>query len=220
MKRRGLLGAAASACSVLAAGCVGASGNEATTESTTTRTPSTTSTATTQSTTTQSTTTQSITYAPPTAEDFAFAARVLEESPEKSPPKVGVELTNVADHGVRVSGGATLPFTNFWSTDGALALVPDDRTNVFPVNGDTLIPASRGECWTLGANVAVESIGISAGLKPAESVSANFSVLASPGDSCPGAGPYRFENDVSDITLSFTVDRTEDGRITAASGTV
>ncbi|MFC3478104.1 hypothetical protein [Halobacterium litoreum] len=161
-----------------------------------------------------------MTYESPTAEDFAFDARVLDESPEGSPPRVGVELANVADHGVSVSGGATFPFTQYSSTDGALALVPDDREHVFPVDGDSLIPGSRDGCWELGANVAVESIGFQQSLAPGERVSTKFSVLASSSAPCPGPGSYRFEKDVSDVTLSFTVERAEDGSITDASGSV
>jgi hypothetical protein len=64
--------------------------------------------------------------------------------------------------------------------------------------------------------------------------SSDSSVLASSSDPCPEAGTHRFENTgsvrdgradpgsapSSELTLSFTVERTADGRITDASGIV
>jgi hypothetical protein len=228
MKRRDVLGAVAGVCPLLAAGCLGADRDGDTTATTaTTSTRTATETATTAETTTE-------TYESPAASEFAFAARVLGESPKDSPPRIGVELTNETDHSIVVSDGALLPFTNFHSTDGALALVPDDREYVFPVNGDRLIPASRDDCWTLGANIAVNDIGLQKALDPGASATTKFSILASSSDPCLEAGTYRFENTVSvrdgradpgstpssHLGLSFTVERTADGGITEASGTI
>jgi hypothetical protein len=224
MKRRDALGAVASVCPVLATGCLG-TGRDS--DTTATNTTTSTETATPAETSTE-------TYEKTTVGDFTFGARVLSKSPAESPPRVAVELTNETDHSIVVADGALLPFTNFHSTDGALALVPDDREYVFPVNGDQLIPMSRGDCWTLGANIAVNDIGLQTALESGESATTNFSVLASSSDPCPDAGTYRFENTVSvrdgrgnpgsapsnELTLSFTVERTADGRIMDASGIV
>jgi len=229
MKRREVLGAVAVGCPVLAAGCLGTDRDGDTTATTNTRT--TTETATTTETPTE---TPTETYDSPTASDFAFDARLLSESPEGSPPRIGVELTNETDHSIVVSGGAVLPFTNFHSTDSALALVPDDREHVFAVNGDQLIPSSRDDCWTLGANIAVNDIGLQKALDPGASATTKFSILASSSDPCPEAGTYRFENTVSvrdgradpgstpssGLRPLFAVKRTADGRITDASGSV
>ena len=226
MKRRTVLGGVAGACSVLVAGCTGTGRDD---DATTTRRTTTSETA-----TETASETRTVAYESPTADDFAFDARVLDGSPAGNPPRVGVELTNETDHRVVVSDGASLPFTNFHSTDGALGLVPDDREYVFPVNGDQLIPRSRGDCWTLGANIAVNDIGLQRALDPRASATTSFSVLASSSDPCPEAGTYRFENTVSvrdgradpgsapsnELTLLFTVERTTDGRITDASGIV
>lgn len=228
MKRREVLGAVAGGCPVLAAGCLG---TDRSGDTTATTAPTSTRTATETATTTE---TAARTYKEPTPADFSFEARVLSESPEDSPPRVAVDLANETDHEVVVGDGALLPFTNFHSTDGALALVPDDREHVFAVNGDRLIPESRDDCWKLGANVAVNDIGLQTALEPRASATTSFRILASSSNPCPDAGTYRFENTVSvrdgrsdpgsaqssDLDLSFTVERTADGRITEASGTI
>jgi hypothetical protein len=210
MKRRAVLGAAAGACSTLVAGCTGRDDATAANETTTAETG-----------TSDTTTTAGWgTYPTPTAEDFAFEARVVDGSPDGGPPRVGVELTNVADHAVRFDGGLNMPFSEYVSTGSELALIPDDRDHLFPSDGNTLVPGSRGECWMLAAGVAWQDLGRTARLGPDERMSEAFSVYATDSGSCPGAGSYRFESDTSDVTLSLTVERTEDGHITDALGSV
>lgn len=238
MKRRGVLGAAGCLLSTFVTGCISDQQTEdrrttatSATQTTATKTATGTTTTTAQ-TTSQTSTTRQTTLPPPTADNLSINARVTQSSPKESPPRVAVELTNPLDHDIVVEGGATVPFSSYWSTEGDLIAVPDDRRYVGTPGDDGLIPASRDGCWRVRSNIVVAAIGRQLALGPGERTTTRFSVLAgSSTTDCPGGGSYRFENTIRvydgraepgsrsgrKLVLEFTIERTPDSGIASVS---
>jgi hypothetical protein len=172
---------------------------------------------------------------PITADDLAFTASVVDDSPKSSPPRVSVAL-EPDGRDVRFAGGTALPFTSFRSTDDALLAVPPDEGGVSP-RGDreTIVPDARDGCWRATTNVKTTMELAYETLSPGEAATLDLTVLAAPdADACPVDATYTFQNKLGALpadsprddefatrfTLTYTLTRDTDGRVTEASGRV
>lgn len=172
----------------------------------------------------------------PADDNVSFEAEVVDGSPDESPPRVAVELSNVVDYEIRFTGGTAFPFTSFTSVGGDLYAIPPGVDGVSP-HGDaaSIVPDDRDGCWRAATNWKVIDIAIQETLAPDETATLEFDVLAAADtDACPATESYMFRNEVlatdarnedrgdpaQQFTLQLTVERAADGRITAASGTI
>lgn len=226
MRRRRLLGSFAGFCTVLTAGCLDEtepdSAEPTSSETATTAGPTTTESA------TDATTEPTTTEVPPDTDALTASSTILRSSAADSPPRVAVEVTNTADIEVRLSGGATLPFTSYWAEDGPLVALPDDTEYV----GGATVPDERTDgCWRADSKIKVAAIGLMEMLPAGASVSTNFTVVTGvDADECAVGDEFTFENQLSvdaehwstgyGVDVELTVVRNEAGDVTSASATL
>jgi len=222
MRRRRLLGSFAGLCTALTAGCLEITGPDSAETA-----PSETGT-TTGPTTTESATDATATEGSPDTDALTAAATVLQSSAADSPPRVGVGVTNTADGEVRLSGGATVPFSSYWAEDGPLVALPDDREYV---RGPSIPNEKTDGCWRADSNVRREDIGLTDVVPTGESVSTRFTLLtAVDADGCAVGDEFTFENQLSvdaehwstgyGVDVELTVARSEAGDVSSASATL
>jgi hypothetical protein len=222
MRRRRLLGSFAGLCTALTAGCLEETGPDSAETA-----PSETAT-TTGPTTTKSATDATSTRGAPDTDALTAAATVLQSSAADSPPRVAVEVTNTPEVEVRLSGGATLPFSSYRAEDGPLVALPDDREYV---RGPSVPNEKTDGCWRADSNVLREDIGLMEAVPAGGSTSTRFTLLtAADAEECAVGDEYAFEHSLgvdSDhwstgygVDVELTVARNEAGDVSSASATL
>lgn len=185
MKRRAFLGAVAA---TAVAGCTGVTGDDGT--------DSTSGDGTTRTTTDRfgnyfGYNLDDVETADPPADDLSVDVSIVENFTPDHPATLRVAFTNEADEERTFQFGSLVPWDALWGSreEGPGELLLDPNAGVAPDEpGD--------DCWRATDNVALPAVMRSKTLESGETVSREFSVLAThDSETCHEQGTYRFEDE-------------------------
>lgn len=132
--------------------------------------------------------------------DVSICVTPIEPFSDESPARIRFEFTNVSEQRQEYGFGFSPPFSPYpadhLDADAALLVLPDDREHITPHEGSQFVPEEPTDgCWRARTGYGANDIGRGRELDPGETLSGEYTLLASPEGDCLALGTYRTEQD-------------------------
>ncbi|GGL48648.1 hypothetical protein [Halocalculus aciditolerans] len=139
--------------------------------------------------------------------DAEMTADIVDGFSDGSPARLEIAYTNTADEERSVSFGPTPPFSEYWSADSDLVIIPDDQSAISAVNAtgetgeqpsntpeETIVPSEAQDgCWKARSQFASWERQRTVTLPSGDTVKETYSVLSqTESRGCLAEGTYRF----------------------------
>lgn len=147
--------------------------------------------------------------------NVSIEVSVAQQYSVENPAQIRIQFTNEASEVRQFSFGPVVPFGNLYGEhtdkDEEVYLVPQQDTHIGNTYAELVPDSANGMCWRPESNFIVHPIKQNKKLRPDESCTGTYALLAGEEGICLRAGTYKFEREEYtnnrrwgfDVTLNY-----------------